>query len=107
MKSLFQFKRYSEVRDAAYDVITEMDHLATELREVSTEHGVHIVKAIDVNGRYVHIAHMTRACGKMDVVTEKLQNTAKTLRKALFEEPPPQEGLEEHISWSLDDQGWV
>jgi hypothetical protein len=92
MKYLFQFKRYNEVRDAAYDVIAEMDHLATELREVSTEHGVRIAKAVDVNGRYVHVAHMTWACSKMDVVTEKLQNAAKTLRKALFQEPPPRRG---------------
>jgi hypothetical protein len=41
---------------------------------------------------------MTRACCKMDVVAEKLQNAAKTLRKVLSEEPPLHEVLEEHLS---------
>jgi hypothetical protein len=107
MKSFLQFNRFREVRDATYDAITEMDHLAADLREVSTEHGDRIAKGADVDGRYVHIAHMTRACGKMDVVAEKLQNAVKTLRKALSEEPPLHEVLEEHLSWSLDDPGWV
>jgi hypothetical protein len=50
MKSFLQFDRFREVRDAVYDAITEMDHLAANLREVSTEHGVCIAKAADVDG---------------------------------------------------------
>jgi hypothetical protein len=98
MKSFLLFDRYREVRDVAYDAITEMDHLATDLREVLMKHRVCIAKAADVDGQYVNIAHMTRACCKMDVVAEKLQNAAKTLRKVLSEEPPLHEVLEEHLS---------
>jgi bisphosphoglycerate-independent phosphoglycerate mutase (AlkP superfamily) len=86
------------VRDAVYDAISEMDHLAADLREVSMEHGVRIAKAANVDGRYVHMAHMTRACSKMDAVAEKLQNVANTLKKAFFEEPPLHEVREEHLS---------
>jgi hypothetical protein len=52
---------YIEVRDVAEAAITEMDHLAVNLREVSTQHAVHVAKA--VAGRYVHMSIMARACG--------------------------------------------
>jgi hypothetical protein len=108
MTSIFQLDRYREVRDAANAAITEMDHLADDLREVSAEHVVRVAKAaIDVDGRYVHMEVMTRACGKMDVVADKLETVAKTLRKALSEESLLHEVQEEYISWSLDDPGWV
>jgi hypothetical protein len=85
-----------------------MDHLADDLREVSAEHGVRVAKAAtDVDGRYVHMTVMTRTCGKMDVVADKLKTVAKTLRKALSEESLPHEVQEEYISWSLNDPGWV
>jgi hypothetical protein len=80
------------VRDVAEATITEMYHLADDLRKVSVEHGVHVVKAaVDVYGRYVHMAVMTRACTKMDVVANKLETAAKTLRKPLTKESPPRE----------------
>jgi hypothetical protein len=79
------------VRDATYDVVTEMDHLADDLREVSMKHGVCIAKTANVSGRYVHMAFMTRAFDKMDVVAEKLKNEVKTLRKAMSKESPPHE----------------
>jgi phytoene dehydrogenase-like protein len=50
MKSFLQFNRFREVQDATYDAITEMDHLAADLREVLTEHGVRIAKGADVDG---------------------------------------------------------
>jgi hypothetical protein len=94
------------VYDAADSVITEMDHLTDDLRTVSWEHGVRVANAAtDIDGRYVHMTFMTRACGKMDVVAEELENVAKALRNALFEESPPHEMQEEKISWSLDDPG--
>jgi hypothetical protein len=102
MKSVLQYDRYREVYDAVDSAITEMDHLADDLRTVSREHGVRVV-----NGRYVHLAGMTRACGKMDIVAEKLENAAKTLRNVLSEASPPHEVQDEMISWSLDDPGWV
>jgi hypothetical protein len=43
----------------------------------------------------------------MDAVADKLEDAAKTLRKVLSKESPPREMLEEHMSWSLDDSGWV
>jgi hypothetical protein len=50
---------YIEVRDVAEAAITEMDHLAVNLREVSTQHAVHVAKA--VAGRYVHMSIMALA----------------------------------------------
>jgi hypothetical protein len=73
----FQLDRYKEVWDAADAAITEMNHLADDLRKVSTKHGVCVANAsVDVDGRYVHMAVMTRAYGKMDVVADKLKNAA-------------------------------
>jgi hypothetical protein len=104
MKYVLQYDRYKEVYDVADSVITEMDHLADDLRTVSREHGVRDANAItDVDGRYVHMTVMTRACGKMDVVVENLTIVAKTLRNALSEQSPPHKVQEELISWSLDD----
>jgi hypothetical protein len=78
--------KYKEVQDASEAAITKMDHLADDLREVSVDHGVHVAKAVaDVEGRYVHMAAMTRACSKMDVVAHKLETATKTLRKAVTE----------------------
>jgi hypothetical protein len=78
------------------------------MRTVSREHGVRVANpTVNIDGRYVHMAVMTRACGKMDAVANKLEDAAKTLRKVLSKESPPREVLEEHMSWSLDDSGWV
>jgi hypothetical protein len=97
MTSIFQLDRYREGRDAANAAIIEMDHLADDLREVSTKHGVRVaMAAVDVDGRYVHMAVMTRACGKLDVVTDKLETASKTLRKVLSKESPPHEVQEEY-----------
>jgi hypothetical protein len=84
MKSILQYDRYREVYDAADSMITEMDHLTDDLRMVSGEHGVRVANAtVYVDGRYVHLAVMTRACGKMDDVAEKLENAAKTLVRSI------------------------
>jgi hypothetical protein len=91
MKYVLHYDKYREVYDVADSTITEMDRLADDLRRVSMEHGVRVANAADVDGQYVHIAVMTRACGKMDVVAKKLENAAKTLRNALSEESPPRE----------------
>jgi hypothetical protein len=60
------------VWDAMEAMITEMDHLADDLRQVSVQHGVHVAKAAaDVDGRYVHMTVMTTACTKMDLIADK------------------------------------
>jgi hypothetical protein len=108
MKSILQLVRYKEVRDAVEAAITEMDRLADDLREVSADHEIHVAKvAADVEGRYVHMVVITRACGKMGVVADKLKTTAKTLRKAMTKESPPREVVEECMSVSFDDPGWM
>jgi hypothetical protein len=92
MKYVFQFDRYREVRDVTEVAITEMDHLADDLRNVSAQHGVHVAKAVaDVDGRYVHMAVMTTACGKMELVADKLKTVDNTLRNMLTEDSPPRE----------------
>jgi phosphotransacetylase len=69
-----------------------MDHLADDLRNVSAQHGVHVAKAVaDVDGRYVHMAVMTTACGKIELVAGKLETVDKTLRNMLTEDSPPRE----------------
>jgi hypothetical protein len=98
MKSSLQLDRYHEVWDAADSAITEGAHDADDLRKVSEEHGVRVAHAANVDSRYVHMAVMTRACGKMVDVAEKLESVTNTLRNALSEESLPHEVQEEYIS---------
>jgi hypothetical protein len=108
MKSILQLARYKKVWDAVEAVIIEMDRLANDLREVLADHWVHVAKAAaDAEGRYVHMAVMTRACGKMDVVADKLKTATKTLRKAVTKESLPREVVEECMSVSFDNPGWM
>jgi hypothetical protein len=53
------------------------------------------------------MAVMTRACGKMDVVADKLKTATKTLRKAVTKESLPREVVEECMSVSFDNPGWM
>jgi hypothetical protein len=108
MKSSLQLARYRKVWDVADSAIIEMAHAVDNLRKVSREHEVCVANAAaDVDGRYVHMVVMTRVCGKMDGVVEKLEIVDKSRRNVLAEESPPHEVQEEYISWSLDDPGWV
>jgi hypothetical protein len=103
-----QFDRYNKVWDGLDSAITEMAHVAANLRKVSREHVVCVANvAANVDSRYVHMAVMTRACGKMDGVAEKLKNVANSLVNVLAGPSPPHEMQEEYISWNLDDSGWV
>jgi hypothetical protein len=103
-----QFDRFVEVRDGLESALTEMECAAANLRRVSREHGVHVANAIaDVDGCYVHMSVMSRACGKMDDVAEKLENVTNRLFNVVHEESPPCEVQEEFISYNIDDLGWV
>jgi hypothetical protein len=103
-----QFSRYREVWDATYAVITVIARATNDLRDLSRDHGVCVANAVaGVDGQYVHLEVMTRACSKMVDVAEKLESVAYTLRNALSQESPPREVQEEMISQNLDDPGWV
>jgi hypothetical protein len=78
----------------------EMANVVADLRKVTREYGVCVANAATyVNSRYVHMAVMTRPCGKMDDVA-KVENV-------MAGPSPPHEVQEEYISWDLDDSGWV
>jgi hypothetical protein len=102
------FDRYVEVRDGLQSALTEMERAAADLRIVSREHGVRVANAAtDMDVHYFHLSVMTRACGKMNDVAEKLENATSRLFNVLHEESPPHEVQEEYISWNIDDLGWV
>jgi hypothetical protein len=105
-----QFDRFIEVRNGLESALGEMERAAAELRTMSREHGVRVAKvAADVDGRYVHMVVMSRACGKMDNIVEKLENSANKLFHLVPEESPAREVQEEYFSfnYNIDNLGWV
>jgi uncharacterized coiled-coil protein SlyX len=103
-----QFDRFVEVRNGLESALAEIERVAAELRRVLREHEVRVGKvATDVDGPYVYMPVMNRACSKMDDVAEKLKNSANKLFNLVHEESPPREVQEEYASYNINDPDWV
>jgi hypothetical protein len=91
-----QFDKFVEVSDGLESALTEAERVADDLRGVLRKHGVCVANAAtDVDGHYIHMSVISRACGKMDDVTEKPKNVTNKICNLVHEESPPREVQEE------------